>query len=53
VPLGLIAAKHGVPEKAMEAAKATGELSGWAVVDTNEGVPRFVDSHRFEVPELD
>ncbi|WP_311215123.1 MULTISPECIES: zeta toxin family protein [unclassified Arthrobacter] len=49
VPLWMIESKRGMPERALEAAKSTGKLSGWAVVDTSGEVPRVIESHRFEV----
>lgn len=49
VPPAVILSKHGVPEKTMEALKASAGLSGWAVVDTNGSVPRVTESYSFEV----
>ncbi|MFF2606890.1 zeta toxin family protein [Arthrobacter koreensis] len=50
VPPELIAAKEGVPEKAMDAAIATGKLTGWAVVDTNGTSATIVRHSSFAMP---
>jgi hypothetical protein len=50
VPPSFIETKAGIPEQALEAAKSTGKLSGWAVVDTNGQDSRIVASYRFDVP---
>ncbi|NQD90927.1 hypothetical protein HP499_24385 [Paenarthrobacter sp. CM16] len=51
VPLSMIEAKRGIPEQALEAAKATGKLNGWAVWDTNSS-PALLDSHGFDIPSF-
>ena len=51
VPPVLIAEKVGVPEKALDAAKATGKLAGWAVVDTSGSASVVVQSEGFDLPE--
>lgn len=49
VPSVLIRKKDGVPEKALEAAKETQQLSGWAVIDTNGAQPQIVESHQLKL----
>lgn len=48
VPIDVIHSKEGVPERTLEAVRATGKPNGWAVVDTNGLVPRIVESAGFE-----
>ncbi|WP_314324212.1 zeta toxin family protein [Paenarthrobacter ilicis] len=49
VPLEVILSKEGVPERTLEAVKASAKPTGWAVVDTNGLVPKIVDSAGFEL----